>query len=587
MYPQFSLESRLEELAKQVAQLARRMDELAAEHERISASRPEVRPLVAAGVLPAPTPEDLPREYTTAALLSSTAIVCFLLAIALVLRTVVDGGVIGYTVGSALGVSYGTLLIAYGHFRHTKAHRLTTLYASCGALLVFSVLIETHQRFHVMPLNIAFAILASTLVILAAAGIHHRAPSLIGMGVLGACLTGMTLDFPEWHFPWLLLIVALANFAAYRAAARPAWRWLPWTVFLPTACVWFVWTVKLRIFLQRGPVLDAHLAPDWFLPLLALFLAGYLLLVLRVAFGQHRRFGGFEAMLPTAAGAGAFAAAYTHVTTGEGSAFWLGMAALLLCSFLLALALQTTRRADRALITGAFLAAAGTVFLLGLFSCSPAPEFMVVAGALGALVLEATGTARKAAAFRLGAGLLQLITGVLALVFGVALHLTGGTSAQLAAVSLLAFLSFAQYQWRRSHAPEAASGFYQWLDPADRGAVALLVLAVLYAFTAVMLGIDRLVGISVFPSGCTYTCVQSVVINLGAIALGGWGLSRLRGEVLLLAVAVAAVGAVKVFAYDLIHCQGVPLVLSVASFGLAAAVGSLLWNRWQHKTAGQ
>jgi hypothetical protein len=52
---------------------------------------------------------------------------------------------------------------------------------------------------------------------------------------------------------------------------------------------------------------------------------------------------------------------------------------------------------------------------------------------------------------------------------------------------------------------------------------------------------------------------------------------------LTLAVVLATAGAVKVFGYDFWFTHGLPLVLSVLSFGLAAAVGSLVWKQWERR----
>ena len=47
-----------------------------------------------------------------------------------------------------------------------------------------------------------------------------------------------------------------------------------------------------------------------------------------------------------------------------------------------------------------------------------------------------------------------------------------------------------------------------------------------------------------------------------------------------MAILVIAVGAAKT-AFDLLGTKGVPLVLSVLSFGLAAATQSITLSRWQ------
>jgi len=53
------------------------------------------------------------------------------------------------------------------------------------------------------------------------------------------------------------------------------------------------------------------------------------------------------------------------------------------------------------------------------------------------------------------------------------------------------------------------------------------------------------------------------------------------------AILVTVVGATKVFLYDLLGTHGLPLVFSVFSFGMAAAVESLALGKWQKEPADQ
>ena len=73
---------------------------------------------------------------------------------------------------------------------------------------------------------------------------------------------------------------------------------------------------------------------------------------------------------------------------------------------------------------------------------------------------------------------------------------------------------------------------------------------------------------------------QSVIVNVASIALMLWGIRARRGEILATAVLVAIFGGLRLLGSDLLGGHGVPLVLSVASFGAAAAVGSIVLGRW-------
>jgi hypothetical protein len=49
---------------------------------------------------------------------------------------------------------------------------------------------------------------------------------------------------------------------------------------------------------------------------------------------------------------------------------------------------------------------------------------------------------------------------------------------------------------------------------------------------------------------------------------------------------VILLGAGKVFLFDLFKMKGVPVMLGVLSFGLAAAVGSWVLGNWQRQDKG-
>ena len=76
-------------------------------------------------------------------------------------------------------------------------------------------------------------------------------------------------------------------------------------------------------------------------------------------------------------------------------------------------------------------------------------------------------------------------------------------------------------------------------------------------------------------------CGESILINASATAIMICAYFRNNKELRNIAILVTLVGAVKVFLYDLLGAHGVPLVGSVFTFGLAAAVESLALGRWK------
>ena len=77
-----------------------------------------------------------------------------------------------------------------------------------------------------------------------------------------------------------------------------------------------------------------------------------------------------------------------------------------------------------------------------------------------------------------------------------------------------------------------------------------------------------------------------MLINTGALVLLLAGSRRRRPELIWVAVALAVLGCLKVFLVDLFRSNGLPLVLSVFSFGIVAAVGSVIMGRWQKPDSG-
>ena len=76
-----------------------------------------------------------------------------------------------------------------------------------------------------------------------------------------------------------------------------------------------------------------------------------------------------------------------------------------------------------------------------------------------------------------------------------------------------------------------------------------------------------------------------MLINAFALLLMGLAVACTGVELVFLAFIFALAGAGKIFGYDLWFTSGVPLVLSVSSFAVTAALGSLLWTRWQRGNA--
>jgi hypothetical protein len=155
--------------------------------------------------------------------------------------------------------------------------------------------------------------------------------------------------------------------------------------------------------------------------------------------------------------------------------------------------------------------------------------------------------------------------------------------AGVASAGALACIAFLHYRWCRRRNPPEESAFFQRIDKGDFSAVAILLAALLNAFFMLRLIVSRVLAALLAPAELNnaLSCSQSVIINLSAIALMFFAQVQRTREVRNVAILVTVIGAVNVFLYDLIRGHGMPLVISVLSFGLATAVESVILGRWQ------
>ena len=87
-------------------------------------------------------------------------------------------------------------------------------------------------------------------------------------------------------------------------------------------------------------------------------------------------------------------------------------------------------------------------------------------------------------------------------------------------------------------------------------------------------------------SGGYFQAVETVILNTGAVIFFLAARAGKKAEIKWVAVALITIGGGKVFLYDLFKIRGVPVVLGVLSFVIAAALGSLVLSRWQHIAGG-
>jgi uncharacterized membrane protein len=153
---------------------------------------------------------------------------------------------------------------------------------------------------------------------------------------------------------------------------------------------------------------------------------------------------------------------------------------------------------------------------------------------------------------------------------------------------LLAVISIYHYQWCRQWPVPETSALFDAFDRNDRSAILLLLGGLTSGFFMIRIGIFQ--ALQFVPAAIqrdAFRGGQSVLINAAAIALIVLAYLRQNKEIRNVAILVTVIGAIKVFLYDLLGTHGLPLVFSVFSFGMAAAVESLALGKWQKQPVDQ
>lgn len=578
------LEAKIEGLAWQLRELSHRVDFL---YSYLRVPSPESLEAARQANPPGPADEEIINWAGRASLLPRVATVCFLLAVALVLRTLTDNKILDIPVGSTIGMGYAGVLMLAGFYEYGKASRLAAVFAVCGALLMCSIVVESHQRFHFLPSAVAYGILLATGLGMAAASHRFRTSLPALAGLLGMCLGSAAIDYPNPFFPFLAAILLVANLLGYSLARRGHASALQWPILFFTMLILTFWSIKLAIALgKKDQELPDFLALQWFLPLLSSFALCYPAISLMGIIRQKtQRISRFNAVLPGLAGLWAFALAYQVVDAWGQSPKMLGLATVLLGVAHVGAAHWLARRPfGEARGTNSF--AVGGCLLLGLGLPVLMGEQFLALPLLSAMALSLAILAGvwKSGGVRLTSYLLQFYTGVaVALLF-----LERGQTAQLLAQALggglIGFMGVLHYRWCRARKPPYGSSvFFSRYDKGDRSVILLLVGSLLSGFFLLRALIQE--GLYLTPGDFenSFRCAQSVLINLTAAALMVYAYFWEDENARNLAVLATLIGGVKVFLFDLLQARGVPLVLSVLSFGIAALLESAILGRWQRR----
>jgi hypothetical protein len=404
------------------------------------------------------------------------------------------------------------------------------------------------------------------------------------------CLAGAAIDYPRPYFPYLALILFTANLLGYFAAQLKRCSWIRWIAFVVTAVMLQLWGVQIVTAMRKGEGMPPSLAIEWFYPTVALFAVTFLILaLLGILRSGADRISRFDLSLPTLNALWAFSISL-YVASAQGStpAVILGVIGVLIGVSHLAASFWLAQR-DREHATGAatFTFACGVLLGLALPAATGRLTLSLPAISLVAIFMAVMSRNWNSGTVRITTYIFQIYCCV-ALTIVMKVKSTSAMDAvNIIPAGLLACIILYQYLWCRWWPPREDASFFSRFDRSDRSAVLLLIGGLVSGFFALRIAIYQ--TLMAMPGGMQqdlFRCAQSVCINGAAIGLVLYAYLRRDKEVRNVAILVMLAGGAKVFLGDLITAHGLPLVFSVFSFGMAAAIQSVALGKWQKQPAG-
>lgn len=511
--------------------------------------------------------------------LSRVATACFVLVLALVLRTITDNGLIGLGAGSVVGMAYAAALVVLGAVLYEYERPAAPVLSVSGVFLLSAVVLETHARFGVLSAVGGYVILVSAGLATAAVSAWRRVRAPVAAGVLALTVAGPLLGFPDPDYPVLGGVLWVANGLALLGLRRTETRWPRWVALVGTVLFWGAWAFDLGADARAAAELGRELSSTAFqIALVAFALFYWVSTFLELARGPSDVPRPFDVLVPGFTACWGYASAYA-VLAPVREVVPLGAGGILGAALLFGLMGLRGRGKGAA----PFAFAGSALLLLALpTAVGSAPALPVFAwGALGLAILSkpwGNGAVRVVSyLLAIGAGVFSWLSGALA---------TGLPApwARAALGGLFAGGALLHYRWCRRHGPPPSSGFFSGLDRSDESAVALLLVALAGAFLTLRLPLFSVLEGMGADLPNVFPCAESMIVSLSALVLLVIAYLRRNTEVRGVAILVMIVAALKTFGSDLFATRGIPLVLDVLCFGLVALVGSVILGRWQKST---
>ena len=517
-----------------------------------------------------------------AALMSRGAVISLVLLLALVLRTLTDSGTLDIRVGTMLGIGYATFLEGVGWLMYRRKNAFAPIFSISGALLLVSVVLETHAGFGSISTLPAYLLLAVAGGGMAIISRQYRVAIPVCVGTMAVLLAAVSLDFPETDYFALSVFLITVNIMAFSAVTRHRTGWLRVVTFFVTTVVILLWGYKLRYALKSGggPEFDLLLnGLGRFYAVIGFYLLFYVgtpvVAIWRRVSGEKRP---FDHILPSLTAAWAYLTCLMVVQVSGTNLKILGYAGVGVATGLLGLAaIKGSRAGTQSRGTTTFAFPATLLLALSFRDVSGESVLALAILSWGALSLAWLSTRWTSAGVRVTSYFLQATVLGASLLLLLVAPAGDGPIATIMSMGIISLVAFAHYKLLRKSTPPGGSAYFTRFDTRDISGVVPLLVSVGAGFLLL-----RAVLFALLPGALgAFQAGETIIINTGALVLFLAARFRRNVEVKWVAVLVTVMGGGKVFLYDLFRVKGVPVVLSVLSFVVAAAIGSWVLGKWQ------
>lgn len=532
--------------------------------------------------------EELLSWVDRAFILPRLATTSFILVVAVALRTLTDSGVVDLQFGTVLGMLYAILLIACGWVAYGKRSAQAPVFALWGTIVMCAVVVETHRVFQALPTLVAYLLLAVTGWATVLMSRRFRVALPVFAGTLGMSFGAFAINYPSPVFPLLTVIMILANaFAAYATGLLRA-TWLRWLLLVLTLFMVQIWDFKLGVYLGKVSVETLDFSLQGFLPAIGTLALAFAVIALAGVLGKiQAKVSSFDIVLPVLNVLWLFGAAHYAIGLKLAEPWVFGVPAVCAGIGHLWLAWWLVRRGGEAAHgTTSFALAGGLLIALAL---PAAVGHALIASTVIALLAVGLGLSSLhpgTGGVRLVSYLLQFYASASLAVLLYATETAVPSLVGAAASGLLALTGTYHYYWSRLHPPAPGGPLTDRFNRDDRWAALLLVAALQSGFFTLRMGLFQMLQALNLATPFAFSSGQTLLINLLATALLIIGLRQHSTELRNIGVLVTMVAVCKVF-LDMFSLKGLPLLVSIFSFGMVAALASFVLGRWGTAAAGQ